>query len=60
MKTMTKKEFYEELERERRGGVRVVAIGAIVFIVALVAVLLLLAQGKQEQKRNYVEQIMIA
>ena len=60
MKTMTKQEFYEELERERRGSVRVVAVGAIVLIVALVAVLLLLSQGKQEQKRNYVETLMIA
>ena len=60
MKTMTKKEFYDELERERRGSVRIVAVGAIVFIVALVAVLVLLSQGKQEQKRNYVETLMIA
>lgn len=60
MKTMTKQEFYEELERERKGSVRVVAVGAIVLIVALVAVLLLLSQGKQEQKRNYVETLMIA
>ena len=61
MKTMTKQEFYEELERERKGSVRVVAVGAIVLIVALVAVLLLLANGEKEPKETkYVEQVMIA
>lgn len=60
MKTMTKQEFYEELERERKGSVRVVAVGAIVLIVALVAVLLLLANYEEPKETKYVEQIMIA
>lgn len=61
MKTITEKEFYEELERERKGAVRVMTIGVIACVVAIVAVvLLLLAQDKQEQKRNYVETLMIA
>ena len=60
MKTMTKQEFYEELERERKGSVRVVAVGAIVLIVALVAVLLLLANEKEPKETNYVETLMIA
>lgn len=61
MKTMTKKEFYEELERERKGSVRVVAVGAIVLIVTLVAVLLLLANEKEPKKETkYVETLMIA
>ena len=60
MKTMTKQEFYEELERERKGSVRVVAVGAIVLIVALVAVLLLLANEKEPKETKYVETLMIA
>lgn len=60
MKTMTKKEFYEELERERKGSVRVVAFGAIVLIVTLVAVLLLLANEKEPKETKYVETLMIA
>ena len=62
MKTMSKKEFYEELERERKSAVRIVAIGVIACVVAVVAVvLLLLANGEKEPKETkYVEQIMIA
>ena len=62
MKTMNKKEFYEELERERKGAVRIMAIGIIACVVAVVAVvLLLLANGNEEQKETkYVEQVMIA
>ena len=62
MKTMTKKEFYDELERERKGAVRVLTIGIVACVVAVVAfVLLLLANGEKETKETkYVEQIMIA
>lgn len=63
MKTMTKKEFYEDLERERKGAVRIMAIGVIACVVLIVSfVLLLLANGKEEKKNDlmYVEQIMIA
>ena len=62
MKTMTKKEFYEELERERKGAVRIMAIGVIACVVLIVSfVLLLLANGEKEPKETkYVEQIMIA
>lgn len=37
MKTMSKKEFYEELERERKSAVRVLAIGVIACVVLIVA-----------------------
>ena len=62
MKTMTKKEFYEELERERKGAVRIIAIGIIACVVLIVSfVLLLLANCEEEpNKIEYVEQIMIA
>lgn len=62
MKTMTKKEFYEELERERKSAVRIMAIGVIACVVLIVSfVLLLLANGEKEPKETkYVEQIMIA
>lgn len=62
MNTMSKKEFYEELERERKGAVRIVAIGVIACVVLIVSfVLLLLANCDEEPKETkYVEQIMIA
>jgi len=62
MKTMSKKEFYDELERERKGAVRIVAIGIIACVVLVVSfVLLLLANCEEEPKKiEYVEQIMIA
>lgn len=62
MKTISKKEFYDELERERKGAVRIVAIGVIACVVLIVSfVLLLLANGEKEPKETkYVEQIMIA
>lgn len=61
MKTMSKKEFYEELERERKGAVRIVAIGVIACVVLIVSfVLLLLANEKEQKETKYVEQIMIA
>lgn len=62
MKTISKKEFYDELERERKGAVRIVAIGVIACVVLVVSfVLLLLANGEKEPKeKKYVEQIMIA
>lgn len=60
MKTITEKEFYEDLERERKGAVRIVAIGVIVLIVALVSVLLLLANEKEPKETKYVETLMIA
>lgn len=61
MKTMTKKEFYDELERERKGSVRIMTIGVIACVVLIVSfVLLLLANGEKESKETkYVEQIMI-
>ena len=62
MRTMTKKEFEAELERERKGAVRIVAIGVIACVVLIVSfVLLLLANGNEEPKETkYVETIMIA
>lgn len=61
MKTMSKKEFYEELERERKGAVRVLTIGVIACVVLIVSfVLLLLANEKEQKETKYVEQIMIA
>lgn len=62
MKTMSKKEFYKELERERQGAVRVLTIGVIACVVAVVAVVLLLLANEKEPKKEtkYVEQIMIA
>lgn len=62
MKTMTKKEFYDELERERKSAVRITVIGVIACVILIVSfVLLLLANGEKEQKETkYVEQIMIA
>lgn len=62
MKTMSKKEFYEDLERERKGAVRIVAIGIIACVVLVVSfVLLLLANGEKEPKETkYVETLMIA
>lgn len=62
METISKKEFYEDLERERKGAVRIVAIGVIACVVLIVSfVLLLLANCDKEQKETkYVEQIMIA
>lgn len=63
MKQITEKEFYDELERERKSAVRVVAIGVIACVVLVVAfVLLLLANGNEEPKKEtkYVEPVMIA
>lgn len=61
MKTISKKEFYEELERERKGAVRVLTIGVISCVVLIVSfVLLLLANEKEQKETKYVEQIMIA
>lgn len=62
MKTISKKEFYEDLERERRKSLIVVNFGIVVVVAAVVAVvLLLLANGEKEPKETkYVEQIMIA
>ena len=61
MKTMTKKEFYEELERERKGAVRVLTIGIIACVVLIVSfVLLLLANEKEQKETKYVETLMIA
>lgn len=62
MKTMTKKEFYDELERERKSAVRITAIGVIACVVLIVSfVLLLLANGEKESKETkYVETLMIA
>jgi hypothetical protein len=61
MKTMSKKEFYEELERERKGAIRVTVIGIVACIIAVVAVvLLLLANEKEPKKIEYVETLMIA
>lgn len=62
MKTMTKKEFYDELERERKSAVRITAIGVIACVVLIVSfVLLLLANGEKEPKETkYVETLMIA
>lgn len=62
MKTISKKEFYDELERERKSAVRITAIGVIACVVLIVSfVLLLLANGEKEPKETkYVEQIMIA
>ena len=62
MKTISKKEFEAELERERKGAVRIVAIGVIACVVLIVSfVLLLLANGNEEPKETkYVETIMIA
>ena len=62
MKTMSKKEFYEELERERKGAIRTMAIGIVACVVLIVSfVLLLLANSEKEPKETkYVEQIMIA
>ena len=34
MNTMSKKEFYEELERERQSSVKIVVIGVVVVLVA--------------------------
>ena len=62
MKTISKKEFYEDLERERRKSLIVVNFGIVAVVVAVVAfVLLLLVNGEEEpNKIEYVEQIMIA
>lgn len=62
MKTMSKKEFYDELERERKGAIRTMAIGIVACVVLIVSfVLLLLANGEKEQKEiEYVETLMIA
>jgi hypothetical protein len=63
MKTFSKKEFYEDLERERRKSLIVVNFGIVAVVVAVVAfVLLLLANCEEEPKKEtkYVEQIMIA
>lgn len=62
MKTMSKKEFYEEIERERKSAVRVLTIGIIACVVLIVSfVLLLLANGNEEPKKiEYVETLMIA
>lgn len=62
MKTISKKEFEAELERERKSAVRVMTIGVIACVVLIVSfVLLLLANGEKEPKETkYVEQIMIA
>lgn len=61
MKTMSKKEFYEELERERKGAIRTMAIGIVACIIAVVAViLLLLANGEEKKETKYVEQVMVA
>lgn len=62
MKTITKKEFEAELERERKSAVRVLAIGVIACVVLIVSfVLLLLANGEKEPKETkYVETLMIA
>lgn len=59
MKTMSKKEFYEELERERKGAVRVLTIGVIACVVLVVSfVLLLLANEKEQKETKYVEQTL--
>ena len=62
MKTISKKEFYDDLERERRKSLIVVNFGIVAVVVAVVAfVLLLLVNGEKEPKETkYVEQIMIA
>lgn len=62
MKTISKKEFEAELERERKSAVRITAIGVIACVVLIVSfVLLLLANGEKEQKETkYVETLMIA
>ena len=62
MKTITEKEFYEDLERERRKSLMVVNFGIVAVVVSVVAVvLLLLSNGEKEPKETkYVEQIMIA
>jgi uncharacterized membrane protein len=61
MKTITEKEFYEDLERERRKSLIVVNFGIVAVVVAVVAVvLLLLANEKEPKETKYVEQIMIA
>lgn len=63
MKTMSKKEFYDELERERKSAVRVMTIGVIACVVLIVSfvLLLLLANGEKEPKETkYVETLMIA
>ena len=61
MKTISKKEFYEDLERERRKSLIVVNFGIVAVVVAVVAVVLLLLANEKEQKETkYVEQIMIA
>ena len=59
---MSKKEFYEDLERERRKSLMVVNFGIVAVVVSVVAVvLLLLSNGEKEPKETkYVEQIMIA
>ena len=62
MKTITEKEFYEDLERERRKSLMVVNFGIVAVVVSVVAVvLLLLSNGEKEPKETkYVEQVMIA
>lgn len=62
MKTITKKEFEAELERERKSAVRIMTIGVIACVVLIVSfVLLLLANGEKEPKETkYVETLMIA
>lgn len=63
MKTISKKEFYEDLERERRKLLIVVNFGIVAVVVAVVAfVLLLLVNGEKEPKKEtkYVETLMIA
>ncbi len=52
-----------ELERERKGAVRIVAIGVLACVVLIVSfVLLLLANGEKKPKKEtkYVERIMVA
>jgi hypothetical protein len=62
MKTMTKKDFYEELERERKSAVRIITIGIIACVVLIVSFVLLLLENCEEEpnKIEYVEQIIIA
>ena len=56
---MTKKEFYEQMERERKGAIRTMAIGIVACIVVAV-ILLLLANSDEKKETKYVEQVMIA
>ena len=63
MNTKSETKFYEELEKERKSGVRIVGFGIVaVAIVAAAVVLLLLASDDDEEKQEakYVEQVIIA